>query len=224
MLRWRSARMSVNSACSPFVSWYSSTRMWRKCSCSISRILSCVLRSFKPFTRRSSKSIELSSSFRAAYFSATFAISSGSTPAVFVCHLAAIISIGFDSFAASEIIFATTSFFGELLLVVLVEDLEAARIADGTAVAPEEPRAYRVERAGPELAYRVADELFRPLAHLARRAVGKGQEEYAVGGNAVLYEKRDAVHERARLASSCGGEHEERPVARRSRRALFRIE
>jgi hypothetical protein len=48
----------------------------------------------------------LSSSFRAAYFSATFAISSGSTPAVFVCHLAAIISIGFDSFAASEIIFA----------------------------------------------------------------------------------------------------------------------
>ena len=55
-------------------------------------------------------------------------------------------------------------------------------------------------------------------------SVGKGQEEYAVGGNAVLYEKRDAVHERARLASSCGGEHEERPVARRSRRALFRIE
>ena len=53
------------------------------------------------------------SSFRAAYFSATFAISSGSTPAVFVCHLAAIISIGFDSFAASEIIFATTSFFGK---------------------------------------------------------------------------------------------------------------
>ena len=112
----------------------------------------------------------------------------------------------------------------ELLLVVFVEDLEAARIADGTAVAPEEPRAYRVERAGPELAHRVADELFRPLAHLARRTIREGKKEYAVGRNAILYEKRDAVDERTRLASSCGGEHEERPVARRSRRALFRIE
>ena len=111
----------------------------------------------------------------------------------------------------------------KLLLVVLVEDLEAARIADGTAVAPEEPRAYRVERAGPELAYRVADELLCTLAHLARRTIREGKKEYAVGRNAILYEKRDAVDERTRLASSCGRENEKRTFARRSRSALLWI-
>ena len=111
----------------------------------------------------------------------------------------------------------------ELLLIVLVENLEAARIADGATIPPEKPRAYRVEGARPYRRDLVANELFGTLAHLARSAVGKGEKEYAVGGNALLYEKRDAVDERARLASSCGSENEERPFARRSRRALLGI-
>ena len=111
----------------------------------------------------------------------------------------------------------------ELLLVVLVENLEAARIADGGAIPPEEPRAYRVESSRPYRRDLVANELLRPFAHLARRAVREGKKEYAVGGNAILYEKRDAVDERARLAGSCGREHEKRPFARRSRRALLGV-
>ena len=107
--------------------------------------------------------------------------------------------------------------------VVLVEDLEAARIADGAAIAPEEPRAYRVESSRPYRRDLVANELLGTLAHLARGAVGKGKKKYAIGGNALLYEKRDAVDERARLAGSCGSEDEKRPFARRSRRALLGV-
>jgi hypothetical protein len=80
-----------------------------------------------------------------------------------------------------------------------------------------------VEGARPYRRDLVANELFGTLAHLARSAVGKGEKEYAVGGNALLYEKRDAMDERARLASSCGSENEERPFARRSRRALLGV-
>ena len=70
----------------------------------------------------------------------------------------------------------------KLLLVVLVEDLEATRIADGAAIAPEKPRANRVESPRPYRRDLVANELLRPLAHLARRAVREGKKEYAVGG------------------------------------------
>ena len=69
----------------------------------------------------------------------------------------------------------------------------------------------------------IANELLGTLAHLARGAVGKGEKEYAISGNALLNKERDAVDKRARLASSCGSEDEKRPFARRSRRALLGI-
>ena len=113
MLRCFAARMSANSAWSPLVSWYSSTSTWRKCSWSVRRTSSWFFRSSSAFTMRSSKSIAASSRFLASYFSAMAQMSSGVNPAAFVCHRDAIFSTGQHSFAASEIIFATTSFFGK---------------------------------------------------------------------------------------------------------------
>ena len=113
MLRCLPARMSVNSAWSPFVSWYSSTSTYRNFSCRCSRTDSFDFRSSRPFTRRSSKSIASSSRLRAAYMSPIFAIASGSMPAVFVSQRSAMDLTVRDSFAASEMILATTSFFGK---------------------------------------------------------------------------------------------------------------
>ena len=112
----------------------------------------------------------------------------------------------------------------ELLLVVLVEDLEAGRIAEARAVAAQEARADRVERPRPDGRDGVADEGLGPLAHLARGAVREGQQEDAVRRDAALDQVGDAVDERAGLAGAGRREHEQRPVAGRRRRALFGIE
>ena len=111
----------------------------------------------------------------------------------------------------------------ELLLVVLVEDAEARGVPDEPGVAPEDARADRVERSGPDGRHGGPDDLLRPFEHLARRAVGEGEEEYPVCGAPLLDEERDAVHESARLAGAGRREDEQRSVARRRRRALFWI-
>ena len=94
---------------------------------------------------------------------------------------------------------------------------------DEPGVAPEDARADRVERSGPDGRHGGPDDLLRPFEHLARRAIGEGEEEYPVCGDPLLDEESDAVHESAGLAGAGRREHEERPVARRRRRALFRI-
>ena len=69
-----------------------------------------------------------------------------------------------------------------------------------------------------------ADDLLRPFEHLARRAVGEGEEQNPVRWNALFDEEGDAMDERAGLTRAGRREDEQRSVAGRSRRALFGIE
>ena len=64
---------------------------------------------------RSSKSIDPSSCLRAVYLSASASIASGSTSGVLVIQREAAMATEIPSFAASEMIFATTSFFAKSL-------------------------------------------------------------------------------------------------------------
>ena len=111
----------------------------------------------------------------------------------------------------------------ELLLVVLVEDSEARLVAKAAAVLAQEARADVVEGAAPD-GVKSRHELRRALQHLARRAVGEREQQDALGRHALLHQVGDAVHERARLPSAGRGQHEERTVRRRRRRALLAVQ
>ena len=112
----------------------------------------------------------------------------------------------------------------ELLLVVLVDDLEPRLIPKRTPVAPQKPRANRMERSRPNRLRRVPDHLLRPLQHLPRRAVGEREKKNPLRRYALFDQIRDTVHQCPRLARPRRREYQQGAPSRRRRRALLRIQ
>ena len=112
----------------------------------------------------------------------------------------------------------------QLAGVVAVGDDELVAEAEAGRVAAQQAVADMVEGAAPDLSHPVAGGMAGALEHLARGAVGEGQQQDRRGRQAALDEVGHAVDERLRLAGAGGRQHQQRAVARRGRRQLFRVE
>ena len=111
------------------------------------------------------------------------------------------------------------------LLVVGVVDHEPPADADRLAVAAQDTRAERVERAGLDVPATLADEADDPLAQLGRGLVREGDREDPERRDALdADEVGDAVREHARLAGSGAGQDQERAFRRRDGPCLLRVE
>ena len=110
-------------------------------------------------------------------------------------------------------------------LIGRVVDDEVARQANLRRLAPEQPRAQRMERREPHAAGLVANERLDALAHLLRRLVGERDGEHLIGLRMpVADEVRDAVGDDPSLPRARTSQDEQRPVAMQHRFALFRIQ
>ena len=106
--------------------------------------------------------------------------------------------------------------FIERGLVVRVVDHEPAVDPDRLAVAPQHPRADRVERAGLDVPAGLADEADDPFPQLGGGAVGEGHREDLPRPDALDADQvGDAMREDAGLAAAGARQDEQRPVGRR---------
>ena len=69
-----------------------------------------------------------------------------------------------------------------------------------------------------------ADQPLRPRQHLLRCPPGEGEQQNSLRLHAALDQVRDAIHERARLASAGTSDNEKWPITVNSCGRLFRIE
>ena len=110
-------------------------------------------------------------------------------------------------------------------LIGRVVDDEVARQPDRRRLAPEQPRAERVERRHPHAAAVFAEQRLDARAHLLGRLVGERDGEHFVGLRvAVADEVRDAAGDDAGLARPGAGEDQQRPVDVEDRVALFGVQ
>jgi hypothetical protein len=68
------------------------------------------------------------------------------------------------------------------------------------------------------------DESFGARQHFLRGAAGEGQKEDALGFDPAIYEMRDSVNERARLACACAGNDEKGTIAVSCGRCLLWVQ
>ena len=115
--------------------------------------------------------------------------------------------------------------FEQAHLVIGVEDREIALQADEFRVASYDPGPERMERPEPDRLGGTADQAADPLAHFARRPVGKGNREHLIGPRmAASQQMRQARRQNARLAGSGTREDQHRPVERLDGLALRAVE
>ena len=81
-----------------------------------------------------------------------------------------------------------------------------------------------MEGAAPKIYHTAAQQVPDPFHHFAGRLVGEGQEENAVGRDAVLDEPSNAVGEGARLSGPRTSEDQAGPRGRGDRLILLSIE
>jgi hypothetical protein len=108
--------------------------------------------------------------------------------------------------------------------VLGVEDREVGGVAERLRVPAQKPVAHRVERPAPHAPHFRPDQPLHAPHHLARRAVGEGDEEDPRSRDARLDEPGDPVRHRARLARAGAGDDELRAVARSDHAVLFVVE
>ena len=110
-------------------------------------------------------------------------------------------------------------------LVVGVEDCEARRQADRLGVAAQNARGQGMERAEPDALGGAADHCLEPLAHLARRLVGKGDgQHFARIGAAARQNMRETGRQYAGFPGAGAGQHQYGAVHRRDGPCLRLIE
>ena len=110
-------------------------------------------------------------------------------------------------------------------LIVRVVDREARVDADRGAVAAQDARAQRVERAHGHVARLLADEREDARAHLGRGLVGERDREDLPRLDALdADEVRDAMGEHARLAAARAGQDQQRPFGRGDGARLLGVE
>ena len=81
-----------------------------------------------------------------------------------------------------------------------------------------------VEGAAPKSRQFPAEQVAHAAHHLAGCLVGEGQQEDAVGGNALFQQKADAIGEGARLAGTRARDYQRRPRRRGDGRELLRVQ
>ena len=109
--------------------------------------------------------------------------------------------------------------------IVLVEDGVVRPVAEQGGMAAQHAVGRVVERAAPEPADVAADQVRGALEHLARGAVGEGQQEDVVRVDALFqHQPRHAVRQRPRLARPRRGDDQHRAVRRRHGAQLLRVE
>ena len=110
-------------------------------------------------------------------------------------------------------------------LIGRVVDDEVARQADVRRLAPQQPRAQRVERRDPHLPAVDAEQRLDARPHLLGGLVGEGDGEDAVGlGEPLADEVGDAMRDDARLARARAGEDQQRTFGLENGFLLFGIE
>ena len=103
------------------------------------------------------------------------------------------------------------------LLIAVVVDCEVVGDAQprALALAPQNARADRVERADAEVLRRRTYQRLEPLLHLARRLVGERHRQHVPRRDASLGEDEgDAVRDHARLAAAGTSQHQQGPLRR----------
>ena len=131
--------------------------------------------------------------------------------------------IGLREFLARELEF-NGAVAHEALRIVLVENREVRFIAQQMRVTAQHTVGHVMERAAPEPADGIANEVRRALEHFVRGLVREGHQQDAARLDAALDEPRDAVGERTRLARARGGNDEHGPVRRHHGGELFGIQ
>ena len=110
-------------------------------------------------------------------------------------------------------------------LVGRVVDDEVARQPDRRRLAPQQPRAERMERRQPDPVRILADERCHALAHLLGRFVRERHREHLIRlCMAVADDVGDAVRDDARLAGPRAGENEQGAFGVEHGLALFGVE
>ena len=112
------------------------------------------------------------------------------------------------------------------LLIVGVQDGEAGLQPDQFRMATQDLCGHRVEGAQPAQPLgRRADQVADPFAHLARSLVGEGDDQQLPRlGPAGRQNVRQTGGQDARLARAGSGQHQNRPLGRLHRLALFGVE
>ena len=114
---------------------------------------------------------------------------------------------------------------GQPLLVVAVEDGEAGLQADQLGMRPDHPHAHGMEGAEPHAGYAAPDQALDPLGHLAGGAVGEGDRQHLVRpGPAGDQDVGEPGGKHPGLAGAGAGQDQQRPVRRRHRGELLRIQ
>ena len=110
-------------------------------------------------------------------------------------------------------------------LIGRVVDHEIARQSDRRRLAPEQPRAQRVERRHPHAAAVFAKQRLDARPHLLGRLVGEGDGEHFVGPRvSVAHEICDAAGDDPGLAGPGAREDEQRAADVQHRVALLRVQ
>ena len=93
-------------------------------------------------------------------------------------------------------------------LVVAVHDDELLRPLHQRRVTAQDAVANAVKGTHPQLPHWTLQRRFQPLPHFARRLVGEGQREQAVGRDAInRHQPLHPLHQHARLAAARPGNH-----------------
>ena len=96
---------------------------------------------------------------------------------------------------------------------------------DRLGVAAQNARGERVKRAEPDAFGGAADHRFEPLAHLARRLVGKGDRQHFAGiGAAARQNMRETGRQDAGFPGAGAGQHQHGAVHRRDSPCLRLVE
>ncbi len=108
--------------------------------------------------------------------------------------------------------------------VFAVEDGEVAFIAEFIGVGAQDAVADGVEGAAPQFAQLLAEQIGDAPHHFAGGFVGEGEQQDAVGGNALFEQVGDAIDEGARLAGAGAGNDERRAGRRGNGGVLLLVE
>ena len=112
----------------------------------------------------------------------------------------------------------------QILLILTIENREAARITERVSVPAQHAVANGVKRSAPKAARVHRQQVRDPIEHLARGFIRESKEQNISRIDPVLEQVSDAICQRPRLAAARARDHEQGARRSRHRRELLLVQ